>query len=240
MLRTVLGARGRRCSPAASSSLASGGIGTALTALAGGFSTAFDRLVATPVPTATDLPPTDSPRIASPEQPYTNAGSDRPRRLRSDGGRSATRTPRSGSTSRSRASRRRRSSTCPVGTTSRMVVPFDADRGPQRHLGDAVPRRRRSRSTRRSSPGSSTRPAEDHGHLAEGRRLDRYAATRRSRARPRPARRSSPATRRTAPRSRRWPPATARSSIELPLVPGDNEIEINGTDPGRQHRRRRR
>jgi glucodextranase-like protein len=51
---------------------ASGGIGPALTALAGGFSTAFDRLVATPVPTSTDLPPTDSPRIAPPEQPYTS------------------------------------------------------------------------------------------------------------------------------------------------------------------------
>src|SRR6185437_14727788 len=52
--------------------LASGGIGAGLTALAGGFSNAFNRLVATPVPTATDLPLTDSPRIASPAQPYTN------------------------------------------------------------------------------------------------------------------------------------------------------------------------
>jgi len=52
--------------------LASGGIGAGLTALAGSFSNAFNRLVATPVPTSTDLPPTDSPRITSPEQPYTN------------------------------------------------------------------------------------------------------------------------------------------------------------------------
>ena len=52
--------------------LASGGISAGLTALAGGFSTAFNRLVATPVPTSTDLPPTDSPRIASPDQPYTS------------------------------------------------------------------------------------------------------------------------------------------------------------------------
>jgi hypothetical protein len=55
--------------------LASGGIGAGLTALAGGFNTAFNRLVATPVPTSTDLPPTDSPRIAAPDQPSTNQAS---------------------------------------------------------------------------------------------------------------------------------------------------------------------
>jgi hypothetical protein len=55
--------------------LASGGIGAGLTALAGGFNQAFNRLVATPVPTSTDLPPTDSPRIALPDQPYTNKDS---------------------------------------------------------------------------------------------------------------------------------------------------------------------
>ena len=54
---------------------ASGGIGPALAALAGSFSTAFDRLVATPVPTSIDLPPTDSPRIAPPDQPYTSTAS---------------------------------------------------------------------------------------------------------------------------------------------------------------------
>lgn len=51
---------------------AMGGFGPMLSALAAGFTGAFDRLVATPVPTATDLPPTDSPRIAVPEQPFTN------------------------------------------------------------------------------------------------------------------------------------------------------------------------
>jgi len=55
--------------------LASGGIGAGLTALAGGFTNAFNRLVATPVPTSTDLPPTDSPRITGPQQPYTNEAS---------------------------------------------------------------------------------------------------------------------------------------------------------------------
>lgn len=52
--------------------VASGGIGPVLSTLAAGFSTAFDRLTATPLPTQTFVPPTDSPRIQPPEQPYTN------------------------------------------------------------------------------------------------------------------------------------------------------------------------
>ena len=52
---------------------ASGGVGPALAALAGGFTSALNRLVATPVPTSNDLPATDAPRIAPPDQPYTNA-----------------------------------------------------------------------------------------------------------------------------------------------------------------------
>ena len=52
--------------------LASGGIGPALSSLAGSFGSAFGRLTATPVPSATDLPPAGAPSIASPEQPFTN------------------------------------------------------------------------------------------------------------------------------------------------------------------------
>jgi hypothetical protein len=51
---------------------ASGGIGPVLARLGGGFTSAFNRLTETPVPSQTDLPPTDSPRIAAPGQPYTN------------------------------------------------------------------------------------------------------------------------------------------------------------------------
>jgi hypothetical protein len=51
---------------------ASGGIGPVLSTLAAGFDAAVDRLVATPVPSPTELLPTDSPRIASPDQPFTN------------------------------------------------------------------------------------------------------------------------------------------------------------------------
>lgn len=52
--------------------LAIGGFGPLLSTLGAGFQGAVDRLVATPVPTGTALAPTDSPRIASPDQPYTN------------------------------------------------------------------------------------------------------------------------------------------------------------------------
>ena len=52
--------------------VASGGIGPVLSTLASGFSSALGRLTATPVPTQTFVPPTDSPRIAVPEQPFTN------------------------------------------------------------------------------------------------------------------------------------------------------------------------
>jgi hypothetical protein len=50
---------------------ASGGIGPAVNALTAGFGQAIGRLTATPVPSPIDLPPTDSPRIATPTQPYT-------------------------------------------------------------------------------------------------------------------------------------------------------------------------
>ncbi len=51
---------------------ASGGIGPVVSTLAAGFTSALNRLVATPLPTETELPPTDSPRIAAPGQPFTN------------------------------------------------------------------------------------------------------------------------------------------------------------------------
>jgi hypothetical protein len=51
---------------------ASGGIGPVLNSLAGSFGNAIGRLTATPLPSATTPPPADAPSIASPEQPYTN------------------------------------------------------------------------------------------------------------------------------------------------------------------------
>lgn len=51
---------------------ASGGIGPVLSTLGAGIGSAFGRLTATNVPTATEYIATDSPRLASPAQPYTN------------------------------------------------------------------------------------------------------------------------------------------------------------------------
>jgi len=51
---------------------ASGGIGPILNTLTAGIGSAFGRLTATPLPTATEIPPTTAPRIKAPENPYTN------------------------------------------------------------------------------------------------------------------------------------------------------------------------
>ena len=52
--------------------VASGGIGPMLSALGAGFGSAVGHMTATPSPGQTLAPVTDSPRIASPPQPYTN------------------------------------------------------------------------------------------------------------------------------------------------------------------------
>ncbi len=54
---------------------AGGGIGPVLSTLAAGFGSAVDRLSATPVPSLNGLPPTEAPRIAVPQQPYTSEAS---------------------------------------------------------------------------------------------------------------------------------------------------------------------
>src|SRR5262245_4504802 len=53
--------------------VASGGVGPVLATLAAGFTSAFGKLTATPLPTQTFVPPTDSPLITPPDQPFTNA-----------------------------------------------------------------------------------------------------------------------------------------------------------------------
>ena len=55
--------------------LASGGIGPMLSSLGAGFQSAIDRLSATAVPIESGLPLADSPHIAAPAQPYTNQSS---------------------------------------------------------------------------------------------------------------------------------------------------------------------
>jgi hypothetical protein len=53
--------------------VAIGGIGPMLSTLRAGFGTAVGHLTATSSPDQTALPVTDSPRIAQPQQPYTNS-----------------------------------------------------------------------------------------------------------------------------------------------------------------------
>src|SRR5262245_52942521 len=50
----------------------SGAMGPILGSLSSAFGSAFGRLTATPVPSATAAPPADAPSIASPENAYTN------------------------------------------------------------------------------------------------------------------------------------------------------------------------
>jgi hypothetical protein len=69
--RTVLGLSVALLA-AAAFVLASGGVGPILSSLGAGFQSAIDRLSFSAAPIETGLPPTDSPRIAAPAQPYTN------------------------------------------------------------------------------------------------------------------------------------------------------------------------
>jgi hypothetical protein len=70
--RTVL-ALGVAVLAAAAFLVASGGVGPVLSTLAAGFGNAMGKLTATPVPTQTLAPPADSPRIALPSEPFTNS-----------------------------------------------------------------------------------------------------------------------------------------------------------------------
>jgi large repetitive protein len=69
--RTLL-ALGVLALAAATFVLASGGLGAALHTLGSGIESALGRLTATPVPSATLLPPTNSPVLTPPAQPFTN------------------------------------------------------------------------------------------------------------------------------------------------------------------------
>ena len=51
---------------------ATGGIGPLVASLGGSLDAAFGKLVATPIPSATEAIATDSPLIAVPEHPFTN------------------------------------------------------------------------------------------------------------------------------------------------------------------------
>ena len=208
--------------------LASGGIGTGLTALAGGFSNAFNRLVATPVPTGTDLPPGDSPRIAPPEQPYTNEAlvdlnvsvpvavlGDQGAKVRIylalEGLKSAPVVD------------------VPVGTTSRMVVPFTLTEG----RNDISATLFRGGSESEPSPIVTwvldlTPPKINIASPEDGAAIETPAATIKGTTQA-----GSTVIVRNPANSASITAVAGRDGsfeIELPLVPGDNQIEIDATD----------
>jgi Glucodextranase, domain B len=209
--------------------MASGGIGSALTALAGGFSNAFDRLVATPVPTSIDLPPSDSPRIASPDQRYTNhsavdldvsvpvtALSDPSAKVRvylALEGLKATPV-----------------AEVPVGTTSRIIVPFTLTEG----RNDISATLLRGGEESEHSPIVTWVLDLDPPKISitspkDGASIDTPDATIRGSTQA-----GSTLIVRNPANNASITALAARDGtfeIELPLVPGDNQIVINATDP---------
>jgi large repetitive protein len=209
--------------------VSSGGIGATLTALAGGFNTAFNRLVATPVPTATDLPPTDSPRIAAPDQPFTNqadvnldisvpvAALDDPtakvRVYLALEGLDATPVV-----------------DVPVGTTSRLIVPFTLTEGRNNISASLF----RGEIESEQSPIVSwvldlTPPKIQITSPKDGAAVDTPSVQVKGTTQP-----GSTVIARNPANNASITAVAAREGtfqIELPLVPGDNEITIAITDP---------
>ena len=208
---------------------ASGGVGPVLSTLAAGFGSAIDKLVATPVPTSLDLPPTDAPRIAPPAQPYTNEAAielnvsiplealgDPTAKVRIylalEGLASAPVVDK------------------PVGTTTRMVVPFELTKG----RNDISATLFRGAVESESSPIVTYFLDQDPPKITitspkDGAAIDTPDATIKGstqagttliiRNRANDASITTVATR------------TGAFEVSLPLVTGDNQIEIAATDP---------
>jgi hypothetical protein len=209
--------------------LASGGIGSTVTALAGGFTNAFNRLVATPVPTSSDVPPSDSPRIAAPEQAYTNEASvdlnvsvpfdilgEQNAKVRIylalEGLQAAPVLD------------------VPVGTSSRIVVPFTLTEG----RNDISATLFRGGAESEHSPIVTwvldlTPPKINITSPKDGAAIDRPTATIKGTTQG-----GSTVIARNPANSASITAVASRDGsfeIELPLVRGDNEIEIDATDP---------
>jgi Glucodextranase, domain B len=208
--------------------VASGGFGAGLTALAGGFSNAFNRLVATPVPTETDLP-TDSPRIASPDQPYTNqavVNLDVSVPVAALGDPSA-------KVRIYLALEGLQASPVldvPVGTTSRLVVPFTLTEG----RNDISATLFRGQGESEHSPIVTfyldvTPPKITITSPKDGASIDTPDATIKGRTQE-----GSTVIARNPANNASITTLAARDGtfeIDLPLVPGDNSIAISATDP---------
>jgi hypothetical protein len=208
---------------------ASGGVGPTLTALAGGLTGAFDRLVATPVPTSSDLPVTDSPRITPPSQPYTNeaqvdlavsvpvaALGDPNAKVRIyltlEGLKAAPVVD------------------VPVGTTSRLVVPFTLTEG-RNDISATL-----FRGGEESEPSPSVTwvldidpPKINVSSPKDGASIDTPDATIKGSTQA-----GSTLIARNPANNASITTVAARDGtfeISLPLVPGDNEIVLSATDP---------
>ena len=209
--------------------VASGGIGATLTALAGGFSNAFNRLVATPVPTSTDLPLADSPRITPPEQPFTNVES-----VNLDISVPSVALDDPNAKIRIYLALEGLDATpvldVPVGTTSRLVVPFNLTEG----RNDISATLFRGTVESEHSPIVTwvldlTPPKVQIISPKDGDSVDTPAAQIKG-----DTQAGSTVIARNPANNASITAVAARDGtfqIELPLVPGDNEIAISITDP---------
>jgi len=209
--------------------LASGGIGSTLTALAAGFTTAFDRLVATPVPTATDLPLTDAPRIAPPDQPFTNEAA-----VNLDVTVPVAALGDTDAKIRIYLTLQGLEPTpvldVPVGTTSRLIVPFTLTEG----RNDITATLFRGDAESEQSPSVTwfldlTPPKIQITSPKDGASIDTPSAQIKGSTQA-----GSTVIAKNPRNSASITAVAARDGtfqIELPLVPGDNEIAIDVTDP---------
>jgi len=210
--------------------LASGGIGPILSSLGASFQSAVGRLTATPVPTDSTLPPTDSPRIASPKQPYTNeemvnlaitvpgeAVGDPAARLRIYLALEGLEPAPVGE--------------WPVGSTSLMVIPFELEKG--RNVISATLVRSATDESEHSPiiiwildlnpPKINIESPKDGADVETPEALIRGSTQA-----------ETTLIARNAANSASISTVAARDGsfeFQLPLVQGDNEIEITATDP---------
>jgi hypothetical protein len=210
--------------------LASGGVGPILSTLGAGFQSAIDRLSASAVPIETGLIATDSPHIAAPEQPYTSqdtvnlditvpasAVGDPAAKIRVYLALEGLDPSAVGE--------------WPVGTTSHLVVPFELTEGRNAISATLV----RS-ATDESEPSpiviwilDLNPPKIQIASPEDGERIETPEAIIRGSSQV-----GSTLVARNDANSASISTVAARDGtfeIQLPLVKGDNEIEITATDP---------
>jgi hypothetical protein len=210
--------------------VASGGIGPILSSLGAAFNSAVGRLTATPVPSDSTLPPTDSPRIASPDNPYTNeelvnlavtvpaeAVGDPAARVRIYLALEGLEPAPAGEWA--------------VGSTSLMVVPFELEKGRNVISATLV---RSTTDESEHSPSVSwildlNPPKINIASPEDGEDVETPEALIRGSTQG-----ETTLVARNAANSASISTVAARDGtfeFQLPLVPGDNEIEITATDP---------